>query len=112
MGRLKMKRSQLTLTAILFALLLIAGYAGKLLINRGIAPPGGWTGLLLMGFAGKLQLNYGASPPMGWIGLLIFILLVGCWLFLSATRRSRRRVIVEMREAAAPAEKKTESRRT
>ena len=30
-GRIKMKRSQLTLTAILFALLLIAGYADKFL---------------------------------------------------------------------------------
>src|SRR5215813_10571891 len=83
-----MKRSQLTLTAILFALLLIAGYAGKLLINHG------------------------ASPPAGWIGLLSFVLLVGFSLVVADTRRSRRRVIVEMKEAALPAEKKTEARKT
>src|SRR6266542_1680627 len=87
-GRLKMKRSQLTLTAILFALLLLAGYAGKLLINRGSAPPGGW------------------------IGLLLFVLFVGFSLVVADTRRSRRRVIVEMKEAALPAEKKTEARKT
>ena len=104
-----MKRSQLTLTAILFALLLIAGYAGKLLINRGLAPPGGWTGLLLMGLAGKWQLNYGASPPAGWIGLLIFVLFVGFSLVVADTRRGRRRVIVEMREAATPAEQKADA---
>ena len=107
-----MKRSQLTLTAILFALLLIAGYAGKLLISRGVAPSGGWTGLLLMGFAGKLQLNYGASPPAGWIGLLIFLVFVGFSLVVADTRRSRRRVISEMQEAALPAGKKNETRRT
>jgi NAD-dependent dihydropyrimidine dehydrogenase PreA subunit len=106
-----MKRSQLTLTAILFVLLLIAGYAGKLLISRGVTLPSGWASLLLTGFAGKLQLNYGASPPAGWIGLLLFVLLVGFSLVVADTRRGRRRVIVEMQEAAAPLEKKTEARR-
>src|SRR5215475_13108579 len=103
-----MKRSQLTLTAILFALLIIAGYAGKLLINHGLAPSGGWTGLLLMGLAGKWQLNYGASPPAGWISLLIFVFFVGFSLVVADTRRGRRRVIVEMRVAATPAEAKAE----
>ena len=106
-----MKRSQLTLTAILFALLLIAGYAGKILISRGVALPSNWASLLLTGFAGKLQLNYGASPPAGWIGLLLFVLFVGFSLVIADTRRGRRRVIVEMQEAAAPPEKKAEARR-
>src|SRR5262249_33710460 len=111
-----MKRSQLILTAILFAILLIAGYAGNLLISllsrHSATPPAAWIRLLLAGVADGLQINYGAAPPAGWIGLLVFVLLVGFSLVVADTRRSRRRVIVEMREAASPAEKKTEAPKT
>ncbi|HEV2666547.1 MAG TPA: 4Fe-4S binding protein, partial [Blastocatellia bacterium] len=106
-----MKRSQLILTAILFAILLLAGIAGKLLISRSVAPPAGWSGLLLAGLAGKLQFSYGATPPAGWIGLLLFVLIIGFSLVVADTRRSRRRVIAEMREVALPLEKKPEARR-
>jgi len=106
-----MKRSQLTLTAILFVILLL-GYAGKLIIDRASARPASWIGFLLAGAAGKLQINYGASPPVGWIGLLLFVLLVGFSLVIADTRRSRRRVIAEMKEAASPAEKKAEASKT
>src|SRR5262249_56177960 len=51
-------------------------------------------------------------PPAGWIGLLLFVLFVGFSLVVADTRRSRRRVIVEMREAASPAEKKAQARKT
>jgi len=107
-----MKRSQLTLTAILFALLLLAGYSGKFLISHSAAARAGWGGLLLAGVAGKLQLNYGAAPPAGWIGLFVFVLFIGFSLVVADTRRSRRRVIVEMQEAASPAEKRTEAPKT
>src|SRR5215470_775380 len=80
-----MKRSQLIVTAILFAL------------------------LLLVGFAGKLQVGYGAMPPAGWLGLLFFVLFIGFALVIADTRRSRGRVIEEMRGAeTAPVEKKPE----
>src|SRR5262245_2722351 len=80
-----MKRSQLIVTTILFALLLV------------------------LGFASRLQVGYGAMPPAGWFGLLFFVLFLGFALVIADTRRSRKRVIDETREAAAPAEKKTEA---
>jgi thioredoxin reductase len=107
-----MKRSQLILTAILFALLLLLGYAGKMIVGQSDAPPAGWVGLFIAGVAGKFQLNYGAAPPAGWIGLLVFVVFVGLSLVIADTRRSRRRVMTEMREAATPAEKKPEAAKT
>jgi len=81
-----MKRSQLILTAILFAL------------------------LLLLGFGGKLQVGYGAMPPAGWLGLIFFVLFIGVALVIADTRRSRGRVIEEMRGAeTAPVENKPEA---
>jgi thioredoxin reductase (NADPH) len=80
-----MKRSQLIVTTILFALLLV------------------------LGFASRLQVGYGAMPPAGWVGLLFFVLFLGFALVIADTRRSRKRVIEETREAAAPAEKKSEA---
>ena len=81
-----MKRSQLLITAILFAL------------------------LLLIGFASGLQASYGAMPPAGWFGLLFFVLFIGFALVIADTRRSRGRVIEEMREAeTAPGESKPET---
>src|SRR5262245_3132317 len=103
-----MKRSQLILTAILFVLLLALGYAGKMLVDHSDAASAGLIGILVAGVAGKFQFNYGAAPPAGWIGLLIFVLFVGFTLVISDTRRSRRRVMAEMKQAAMPAEKKPE----
>ena len=81
-----MKRSQLILTAILFAL------------------------LLLLGFGGRLQVGYGAMPPAGWLGLIFFVLFIGFALVIADTRRSRGRVIEEMRGAeTAPVENKPEA---
>ncbi|MBO0862974.1 MAG: NAD(P)-binding domain-containing protein [Chloracidobacterium sp.] len=107
-----MKRSQLTLTTILFVLLLILGYAGKLLLTHSLAQLNGWVGLLTVGVAGNLQVNYGAAPPAGWIGLFLFVAFVGFWLVITDTRRSRQRVIVEMQDAVAPAQKKPEASKT
>lgn len=73
-----MKRSQLIVTAILFTL------------------------LLLIGFASGLQVSYGAMPPAGWLGFLFFALFIGFALVIADTRRGHNRVIEEMREAAAP----------
>ncbi|MGH9936598.1 MAG: FAD-dependent oxidoreductase [Blastocatellia bacterium] len=56
----------------------------------------------LAGFADKLQVSYGAAPPAAWIGLLVFVFFVGFSLVIADTRRSRKRVIAEMREAEAP----------
>jgi len=84
-----MKRSQLIITAILFTL------------------------LLLLGFASGLQASYGAMPPAGWFGILFFVLFIGFALVIADTRRSRGRVIEEMREAeTAPAENKPEATST
>src|SRR5688572_5472035 len=114
--RTKMKRSQLILTAILFAVLLVLGYAGKLYADNmdssRFLSSSNWVRLFLAGVAGKIELNYGASPPAGWVGLLIFVLFVGFSLVIADTRRSRRRVIAEMRDAATPAEKKAEGSKT
>ncbi len=78
-----MKRSQVIITAILFTL------------------------LLLVGFASDLQAGYGAMPPAGWFGLLFFALFIGFALVIADTRRSRGRVIEEMKEAeTAPVENK------
>ena len=80
-----MKRSQLIVTAILFTL------------------------LLLIGFASGLQVSYGAMPPAGWFGLLFFVLFIGFALVIADTRRSRGRVVEEMREAETkPVENKPE----
>src|SRR5262245_29758693 len=83
-----MKRSQLILTGILFALLLV------------------------LGFGARLQVGYGAMPPAGWFGLLFFVLFIGFALVIADTRRSRSRVIEEMKGAdAAPSENKPEAPR-
>ncbi|MGE0132101.1 MAG: NAD(P)-binding domain-containing protein [Blastocatellales bacterium] len=70
-----MKRSQLIVTAILFTL------------------------LLLIGFASGLQVSYGAMPPAGWLGFGFFVLFIGFALVIADTRRGRNRVIREMQEA-------------
>lgn len=83
-----MKRSQLIVTTILFAL------------------------LLFLGFASKLQVGYGAMPPAGWLGLLFFVLFIGFALVIADTRRSRGRVIEEMRGIeTAPIENKPDAPR-
>jgi thioredoxin reductase len=77
-----MKRSQLIVTAILFAL------------------------LLLVGFANQLPVNYGAVPARGWIGFLFFLLFIGFTLIVSDTRRTRNRVVEEMATAEIAIEEK------
>jgi thioredoxin reductase len=72
-----MKRSQLIVTGILFAL------------------------LLLVGFANSLPISYGAMPTRGWLGFFFFVLFLGFALVITDTRRRRRRVIEEMSEAEA-----------
>jgi thioredoxin reductase len=107
-----MKRSQLIFTAILFALLLLGGLAGELLGRFGVVTPAAWFRILFTGSAGSLQFSYGATPPVGWIGLLIFVLIVGFSLVIADTRRGRRRVANEMREAASPAVKEPGERKS
>jgi thioredoxin reductase (NADPH) len=107
-----MKRSQLILTAVLFALLLLAGVAGDLLTRFGAATPAAWFRLLFTGSVGSLQFSYGATPPVGWIGLLVLVLIVGFSLVIADTRRGRRRVANEMREAASPAVKEPGARKS
>ncbi|MGH9855021.1 MAG: 4Fe-4S dicluster domain-containing protein, partial [Blastocatellia bacterium] len=70
-----MKRSQLIVTGILFALLLIVG------------------------FANRLPLSFGAMPARGWLGFFFFLLFIGFALVIADTRRERNRVIAEMRGA-------------
>ncbi|MCG3162757.1 MAG: Ferredoxin--NADP reductase [Acidobacteria bacterium] len=73
-----MKRSQLIVTAILFIL------------------------LLLIGFANSLQASYGAMPPAGWLGFGFLTLFIGFALVITDTRRVRSRVIREMLKAGKP----------
>jgi thioredoxin reductase len=80
-----MKRSQLIVTATLFAL------------------------LLLVGFANRLPVNFGAVPLRGWFGFFFFLLFIGFALVIADAKRSRNRVIEEMAEAEIEvAEKKPE----
>jgi thioredoxin reductase len=81
-----MKRSQLIVTAVLFAL------------------------LLFLGFANGFQVSFGAMAPAAWFGFIFFVLFIGFALVIVDTRRSRSRVIEEMREAEiAPAAKEPEA---
>lgn len=70
-----MKRSQLIVTGILFALLLV------------------------IGFANRLPFNFGAMPVRGWLGFFFFLLFIGFALVIVDTRRERNRVIAGMRGA-------------
>jgi thioredoxin reductase (NADPH) len=75
-----MKRSQLLITALLFALLLIAG------------------------FATRLPVNYGAVPWFGWVGLALAVILLGVALVIYDTTQQRARVLAAAQAAAsAPA---------
>lgn len=107
-----MKRSQLILTAILFVLLLLLGFAGGLLARHNWVKPAGWAGLLVTGVAGDLRVGYGAAPPAGWVVLLLFVLFVGFSLVVADTRRSRKRVIERTRAGAQPAKKEPDAPKT
>ncbi len=81
-----MKRSQLIVTGIILAL------------------------LLLIGFANRLPVSYGAMPARGWLGFLFFVLFIGFALVIADAKRSRSRVVEEMAVAqAAVSEKKAET---
>jgi thioredoxin reductase len=82
-----MKRSQLIVTTVLLFL------------------------LLLLGLGNGFQASIGAMAPAGWIGFFFFALFIGFALVFVDTRRSRGRVIEEMREAeATPVETKPEAK--
>src|SRR5438067_426200 len=65
-----MQRSQLIITVVLLALLLIAG------------------------FAARLPITYGAVPWFGWIGLMVFVALMGAALIIYDTSQRRARVLI------------------
>jgi len=76
--KLKMKRSHLLATAILFILLIFAGFLGE--------APSGYSGM----------------SPGGWLVFFIFVLLGGFALLHADARRRLSRVIGEMRAAETP----------
>ena len=80
-----MKRSQLVITLLLLAVVLVAAFVS--------------------GFSA----SFGAVPPMGWAGLLVFAGIVGLALVVSDTLRGRRQVLEAMAESEvqAGAQKKT-----
>jgi thioredoxin reductase (NADPH) len=85
----------------------VTGLAAKLMALTGLANKAPF----LARFADVLRASYGAVPPLGWVGIFLFVLLIGFSLVISDTRRSRRRVIEEMRAEALPAEKKPDARK-
>jgi thioredoxin reductase len=70
-----MKRSQLIITALFLALLLV------------------------MAFATRLPVSYGAVPWAGWVGLFFFALFIGIALIVIDTKERRSRVLEAMAEA-------------